>query len=178
MSSGSLADDVRAELAAIAPNRRCDRLAEISALFHTAGALHLRGRGAVAFHLDVASSAVVRRAFALLAELRVPAEIRTYTSRSFDRATRYQLHVEGSEHTLATLAEAGVLDGEHRPLDRPPGRVVARAVLPRRLPAGRVPRRRLADRARDRRTSRCERRRLQARRSCAASAPRRRCGCG
>jgi len=127
VSSGSLADDVRAELAAIAPNRRCDRLAEISALFHTAGALHLRGRGVVAFHLDVASSAVVRRAFALLAELRVPAEIRTYTSRSFDRATRYQLHVEGSEHTLATLAEAGVLDSEYRPLDRPPGRVVARA---------------------------------------------------
>ena len=39
---------------------------------------------------------------------------------------RYQLHVEGSEHALATLAEAGVLDDDHRPLDRPPGRVVAR----------------------------------------------------
>lgn len=126
MSFGSLADDVRAELAAIAPTRRCDRLAEISALFHTAGALHLRGRGSVAFHLDLASSAVARRAFALLTDLRVPAEIRTYASRSFDRATRYQLHVEGSEHTLATLAEAGVLDTGHRPLDRPPGRVVAR----------------------------------------------------
>jgi len=127
MSSGSLADDVRAELAAIAPQRRCDRLAETSAFFHTAGALHLRGRGAVAFHLDLASSAAVRRAFALLAELRVPAEIRTYTSRSFEQATRYQLHVEGSDHALATLAEAGVLDDQHRPLDRPPGRVVARA---------------------------------------------------
>lgn len=127
MSSGSLVDDVRAELAAIAPSRRCDRLAEVSALFHTAGALHLRGRGAVAFHLDLASSAAVRRAFALLGELRVPAEIRTYTSHAFDRATRYQLHVEGTEHALATLAEAGVLDDEHRPLDRPPGRVVARS---------------------------------------------------
>lgn len=127
MSSGSLADDVRAELAAIAPRRRCDRLAEISALFHTAGTVHLRGRGAVAFHLDLVSSAAARRAFALLAELRVPAEIRTYARRSFDRATRYQLHVEGSEHTLATLAQAGVLDDDHRPLDRPPGRVVARS---------------------------------------------------
>ncbi len=126
MSSGSLADDVRAELAAIAPLRRCDRLAEISALFHTAGTVHLRGRGAVAFHLDLVSSAAARRAFSLLAELRVPAEIRTYTSRSFDRATRYQLHVEGSESALATLAQAGVLDDAHRPLDRPPGRVVAR----------------------------------------------------
>ena len=126
MSAGSLADDVRAELAAIAPRRRCDRLAEISALFHTAGALHLRGRGAVAFHLDLGSSAAARRAFALLAELRVPAEIRTYATRSFGRSTRFQLHIEGSEHTLTTLAQAGVLDDDHRPLDRPPGRVVAR----------------------------------------------------
>lgn len=127
MSAGSLAENVRAELAAIAPRRRCDRLAEISALFHTAGAVHLRGRGAVAFHLDLVSSAVARRAFALLAELRVPAEIRTYARRSFDRATRYQLHLEGDAHALATLAEAGVLDDDHRPLDRPPGRVVARS---------------------------------------------------
>ena len=86
MRSGSLADDVRAELAAIAPRRRCDRLAEISALFHTAGTVHLRGRGAVAFHLDLGSSAAARRAFALLAELRVPAEIRTYTMQSFGRS--------------------------------------------------------------------------------------------
>jgi len=127
VSPASLVDDVRAELAAIAPTRRCDRLAEISALFHTAGAVHLRGRGAVSFHLDIASSAAARRAFSLLAELRVPAEIRTYAARSFDRSTRYQLHLEGSQGTLAVLAEAGVLDDDHRPLDRPPGRVVARA---------------------------------------------------
>jgi conserved hypothetical protein len=127
VSSGSLADDVRAELAAIAPRRRCDRLAEVSGLFHTAGTVHLRGRGAVAFHLDLVSSAVARRGFALLAALRVPAEIRTYATRSFDRATRYQLHLEGSDHALAALAQAGVLDDDHRPLDRPPGRVVARS---------------------------------------------------
>ena len=88
--------------------------------------MHLRGRGAVSFHLDLASSATARRAFQLLAELRVPAEIRTYPSRSFDRATRYQLHVEGVERTLDVLAQAGVLGGDHLLLDRPPGRVVAR----------------------------------------------------
>ena len=108
--------------------------------------MHLRGRGAVAFHLDLASSAAVRRAFALLAELRVPAEIRTYTTRSFDRATRYQLHVEGSEHALGVLAEAGVLgrrSSAARPAAGPRRRPL---VLPRRLPARRVPRRRLAHR--------------------------------
>ena len=127
MSSGSLVENVRAELAAIAPRQRCDRLAELSALFHTAGVVHLRGRGAIDVHLDLGSSAVARRAFALLAELRVPSEIRTYVTHSFNRATRYQLHVEGSESTLTTLAEAGVLDDDHRPLERPPGRVVARS---------------------------------------------------
>ncbi len=119
MSASTLVDDVRAELAAIAPTRRCDRLAEISALFHTAGAVHLRGRGSVSFHLDLASSAAVRRAFALLAELRVPAEIRTYTAQSFGRATRYQLHVEGSETALGVLAEAGVAR-RRSPAARPP----------------------------------------------------------
>jgi len=127
VTAGSLVDDVRAELAAIAPRQRCDRLAEISALFHTAGAVHLRGRGAIDLHLDLGSSAAARRAFALLAELRIPSEIRTYATHSFNRATRYQLHVEGAEPTLAILAEAGVLDDDHRPLERPPGRVVARS---------------------------------------------------
>ncbi len=127
MSSGSLVENVRAELAAIAPQERCDRLAELSALFHTAGTVHLRGRGAIDLHLDLGSSAAARRAFALLAELRIPSEIRTYVAHSFNRGTRYQLHVEGSEPTLVTLGEAGVLDERHRPLERPPGRVVARS---------------------------------------------------
>ena len=43
----SFSEDVRTELAAIAPERECDRLAELSALFHSAGRLHLRGRGEV-----------------------------------------------------------------------------------------------------------------------------------
>jgi DNA-binding protein WhiA len=126
VTAGPLAEDVRAELAAIAPGRRCDRLAEVSALFHTAGSLHLLGRGAIALHLDLAASAIARRGFALLAELRVHAEIRTYTRHAFDRGTRYQLHVAGDGRALSILEEAGVLDAEHRPLDRPPGRVVAR----------------------------------------------------
>jgi DNA-binding protein WhiA len=117
---------VRAELAAIAPVRRCDRLAEVSALFHTAGIVHLLGRGELGFHLDVAENAVARRAFSLLRELRVTSEIRTYPRRAFGGGTRFQLHVAGGRHALDVLAEAGVVDREHRPLERPPGHVVAR----------------------------------------------------
>jgi DNA-binding protein WhiA len=121
-----LSDDLREELAAIAPTNECDRLAELSGLFHVAGRAHLRGRGSVDVHLDVSSSIVARRAFALLRAFEVMSEIRTYQRRAFDRATRYQLHVEGSETAYDTLHRAGVLDRSHRPLDHPPRRVVAR----------------------------------------------------
>ena len=46
-------EDVREELATIAPQRECDRRAELSALFHSAGSLHLRGAGDWALHLDL-----------------------------------------------------------------------------------------------------------------------------
>ena len=122
-----LSEDLRNELASIAPARGCDRLAELSALFHSAGSVHLLGRGRVAVHLDLGSSAVARRAFALLRALGVHSEIRTYRRQAFDRATRYQLHVEGEPRALELLREAGVLDRRLAPIERPPGRVVARA---------------------------------------------------
>lgn len=122
-----LSDDLRSELAAIAPERGCCRLAEISALFHSAGTIHLRGRGEIALHLDLATSGIARRAFSLLRELGIRSEIRTYDRRAFDRATRYQLHVRGDAAALGVLVEAGVLDSRHAPLERPPKRIVGRA---------------------------------------------------
>ena len=120
-------EDVREELAAIAPQRGCDRLAELSALFHAAGSLHLRAAGEWALHLDLGSGAAARRAFALLREGGIRSEIRTYRRRAFDTATRYQLHVEGTEPALRVLTAAGVVDRRHAPLDRPPRRVVGRS---------------------------------------------------
>ena len=121
-----LSEDLRDELAAIAPESDCDRLAELSGLFHVAGSVHLRGRGIVDVHLDLVSSAVARRDFSLLRAFDVDSEIRTYQRQAFDHATRYQLHVEGTPHAYGTLHRAGVLDASHRPLERPPQRVVAR----------------------------------------------------
>ena len=120
-------EDVREELARIAPERECDRLAELSALFHSAGSLHLRGKGEWGLHLDLGSGAAARRAFRLLREQGIRSEIRTYPRRAFDRATRFQLHVEGTAEALVVLVAAGVLDSGHGPLERPPKRVVARA---------------------------------------------------
>jgi DNA-binding protein WhiA len=122
-----LSEEIRNELASIAPRRECCRLAELSALFHSAGAVHLLGRGDVSVHLDVASNAVARRAFSLLRTFGVASEIRTYPRRSFDRGTRYQLHVLGSGRALQVLHEAGVLSSRLGPLERPPKRVVGRS---------------------------------------------------
>jgi DNA-binding protein WhiA len=122
----SLSEDLRNELAAIAPDSDCDRLAELSGLFHVAGSVHLRGRGEVALHLDLSSSAVARRGFALLRAFGVESEIRTYQQHAFGQATRFQLHVEPSAHAYEVLHRAGVLDTSHRPLEHPPQRVLAR----------------------------------------------------
>jgi DNA-binding protein WhiA len=123
----SLSEDLRNELAAIVPRAECDRLAELSGLFHSAGSIHLKGRGEVSVHLDVADSAVARRAFSLLRAFGVVSEIRTYKRRAFEGATRYQLHVAGDERALQVLHEAGVLSSRLAPLERPPRRVVARS---------------------------------------------------
>jgi DNA-binding protein WhiA len=123
----TLSDELRDELAAIAPARACCRVAELSALFHAAGAWHLRGRGELAVHLDLASPAAARRAFALLRDLGVRSEIRTYRRRSFDRAARYQLHVELDERARSLLRDAGVVAPSGAPLERPAKRVVGRS---------------------------------------------------
>ena len=122
----SFSEDVRNELAAIAPERECDRQAELSALFHSAGRWHMRA-GAVSLHLDVSSAAVARRAFSLLRSFSVDSEIRTYRRRAFDRATRYQLHVDGTPRAVAVLKECGVLGARLQPLACPPKRVIGRA---------------------------------------------------
>jgi DNA-binding protein WhiA len=118
---------VRQELAQIAPTRGCDRLAELSALFHTAGSIHLLGHNEVALHLDLISSAVARRAFSLLREVGVESEIRSYRQHAFSRPSRYQLHVAGVEPALEVLLQAGVVSRGHAPLAHPPRRVASRA---------------------------------------------------
>jgi DNA-binding protein WhiA len=123
----SFSDDLRDELASIAPVRRCCRLAELSALCHAAGSWHLRGHGELAVQLDLAGTAVARRAFALLRDVEVRSEIRTYRRQAFDRATRYQLHVELDAAATGAFREAGVLSPTGAPLALPPKRVVGRS---------------------------------------------------
>ena len=120
-------EDVREELARIAPARECDRLAELSALFHSAGSLHLRGtrrvgaasrsreRGGGSPRLQPAA-----RCGDPVRDPHVPASC-------VRQGDPLPAPLAGSERTLDVLVAAGVLDRRHRPLERPPRRVVARA---------------------------------------------------
>jgi cell division protein WhiA len=121
-----LSEEVRAELASIAPRKPCCRLAELSALIRGAGSIHLRGAGRIAVHLDVASPAVARRAFTLLKGYGVACEIHTFRRQAFERATRFRIHIEDDARALQALNETGVVDVRLAPLERPPRRVVAR----------------------------------------------------
>ncbi len=123
----TFSSDLREELATIAPRRACCRLAEVSALFHAAGTWHLHGHGELSVHVDLASAAAARRTFALLRELGVRSEIRTYHQTAFDQATRYQLHVDVDRAAQARLREAGVVSAAGAPLEQPPKRVVGRS---------------------------------------------------
>ena len=126
-----LSEDLRNELAAIAPERDCDRLAELSGLAHSAGSVHLLGRGEVAVHFDVAGNAVARRVFGLLRAFGVDAEIRTYRRRAFDRSTRYQVHVEGDERAAGADGGGILGPGSGRPSGRRAGSSRARAAARR-----------------------------------------------
>ncbi len=101
-------------------------MAELSALFHGAGSLHLHGGGEVSVQLDLASSPVARRAFSLLRSFDVATEIRTYRRRAFEQATRYQVRVAATGRALQVLDEAGVVRANLAPLAAPPRRLVAR----------------------------------------------------
>jgi cell division protein WhiA len=123
----SPSDELRAELSRLPVRRECDRLAELSGLSHTAGRLHLHGRGEVSLHLDVSTPAIARRAFRLFKSFGVQAQVRSYRRRAFDTATRYEVHVEGRPRALQTLNEAGVLTANLGPRERPPKRLVTRS---------------------------------------------------
>ena len=90
------------------------------------GASTCAAAGASALHLELASGPVARRAFSLLRSYGVPCEIRTYRRRAFEQGTRFQIHLEDDARALQALNEAGVLDANLVPLERPPRRVVAR----------------------------------------------------
>ena len=149
-----LSEELRDELAAIAPAPRCCRLAELSALFHSAGSLHLRGaRRARRAPRPRELRPPRRRAFSLLRELRrplgdphlPPARVRpgdALPAARRRRRPRARSCCARPASRPARRAARAAAEARRRPL-----------LLPRRLPPRRAARRRLAVRPARRRTS-------------------------
>jgi DNA-binding protein WhiA len=121
------AEDVRAELTERLPPAQHCRLALLAGVLRLAGSFHLRGRGEVHVHCDLASSSTARRTLTLLRERGATCEVRTYHERRFAQRTRFQVVIAGDPRSLQVLEEAGVLTASLAPSESLPRRVVARS---------------------------------------------------
>jgi len=112
----SFTAEVKEDLARLFPSRPCCRMAELSALLHLEGSLHLRGAGGICLHTESENAAVARKifvylkeGFGIMPELRVekPPRLRGHNCYSFflDHPGLPQV-----------LNELGLLDDSMRPL--------------------------------------------------------------
>jgi len=119
--------EVKDELARMLPSRRCCRLAELSALFHLEGALHLRGSNRLGLHTESENAAVARKMFAYLKELfSVSPELRVEKAPRLRGHNCYYLYLEDSEKSTQILNELGLLDDSLRPMLGVPARITRR----------------------------------------------------
>ncbi|MEW6553072.1 MAG: DNA-binding protein WhiA [Actinomycetota bacterium] len=108
---------VKDELARLVPARRCCRMAELSALFHLEGALHLTAPHRLGLHTESENAAVARKMFSYLKELfAVSPELRVEKAPRLRGHNCYILYLEDGEGSTRILSELGLLDGSLRPV--------------------------------------------------------------
>ena len=126
----SYSADVRQELCRLPLEKNCCRLAELSALYQTAGSLKLLGRGQTCVQFEVSSPALARRIFVLLQKrLGLAAQLHYVTYARLGGRRRCVLTL-GPKEAPAFLTALGIMepgpDGEpvlkrtspHAPLKR------------------------------------------------------------
>ena len=106
----SFASDCKEELCRVPPEKPCCRLAELTALYMSAGALSLLGRGQTAVQFTLESPAVARRAFRLTQEaIGVSAQVHAVTHARFGGTKEYVLTI-GPKDAPRLLTELGVME--------------------------------------------------------------------
>lgn len=111
---------VKSEAAQVRPADRSCQRAELAALLHAAGRLHLEGGSHVALEVTTEHAAVARKVFWLLKRFaRIPTKIDVSRGQRLARkGSVFRVTMRGGEDVLAILREVGVLDGSGRPLTR------------------------------------------------------------
>lgn len=118
--------EVKEELARIWASKRCCRLAELSALLHLEGSLHLGSGERLVLHTESENAAVARKMFRLLKELfSLSPELRVERAPRLRGHNCYQLVLSG-EGLPQVLNELGLLDDSLLPVLGVPPRVVRR----------------------------------------------------
>lgn len=113
----SFTADVKEELARLVPSRRCCRLAELSALFHLEGSLHLLGPHRLSLHTESENAAVARKIFMYLKDLfGVAGELRVEKAPRLRGHNCYCLYMAESERSMQILNELGLIDNSLRPI--------------------------------------------------------------
>ena len=129
----SFTDEVRQELAQVAPARACDRRAELAALLRFGGALHVSSNGrdasghALGIELWTAQGAVARRAYRLARGEGADASLEAHEPGALQRTTRFVVWISGA---AAIAAATGLVDHRGHPV-----RVIGSALVERRCDA-------------------------------------------
>lgn len=106
----SFSSDCKEELCRVRCDKSCCRLAELSALYMTLGALSLLGRGQLCVQFTVESPAIARRVFVLLQkEAQIVSQLHYVTHARFGGRRKCVLTV-GPNHAPALLTCLGMMD--------------------------------------------------------------------
>lgn len=102
--------EVKNELARAMPAKNCCRLAELSAILHTDGTLHLQGEHNLAFHTSTENAAVARKTIKLLSLL-FGVKVELIVERSIlHGSNNYLIYLNPQPRLDQMLNEAGILD--------------------------------------------------------------------
>lgn len=100
---------VKDELARIEPSKSCCRLAQLSAIVHTDGALHIQG-GSYALHTVTENAATARVTIKLLSELfQLKSEV-TVRRSLFHKTNNYYIYISPQAKLVQALNELGIID--------------------------------------------------------------------
>lgn len=113
----SFSASVKNELARVFPARRCCRLAELSAIVHSIGTLHILGDELFSLEAHIENAATARKTYRLLTEL-FDLDVQVTVRRSIlHRANDYLIDVPEQGALTQALNELGILD-DHLAINR------------------------------------------------------------
>lgn len=120
--------DVKNELARIRASRRDCRFAELSAIVHLDGSMHILGTEQYSFSTVTENAAVARKTYSLISELfKVNPEIRVWEKQRLQKGNAYEIYVAPQAGIMQVLNEIGVLDDQLRFAYGIAGRLVKRS---------------------------------------------------